>query len=157
MPVEKSAGAIIFHRDPGGKIEYLVLKNGLTKYWGLPKGWIEKGEDLKTTAMREIKEESGLKNLQILDGFKETIRYFLRAKYDYQIKSGAKKGQAIMKFVTYFLAESKDKNVKLSFEHEAFEWLEFDEAYERLIKNSHKQNAEVLKKAHLFLTKHDRF
>ena len=56
-----------------------------------------------------------------------------------------------MKFVTYFLVESKDKKVKLSFEHEAYEWLTFAEAMDKL--KRHKPTQLILKKAHEFLNK----
>jgi 8-oxo-dGTP pyrophosphatase MutT (NUDIX family) len=154
MPFEKSAGAVVFHHGPDGKIEFLLLEHR-AGHWNFPKGLIEKGEQLQETAMREVKEETGLKNLNLINGFKETIRYFFRVKYDYQVKErGFKMGQAVMKFVTYFLMESKEKDVKLSFEHVGFEWLEFDEAMARLKKLKNMQP--VLKKAHLFLTKNDR-
>jgi hypothetical protein len=55
-----------------------------------------------------------------------------------------------MKFVTYFLAESIDKKVKLSFEHLNFAWLELGDAMENLKKHN-KTNQEVLKKADAFL------
>lgn len=154
MPVEKSAGAIVFHREPGGKIEYLLLEHR-AGHWNFPKGLIEKGEILQEAALRETTEETGLKKLKFINGFKETIRYFFRVKYDYQVKErGFKMGQAVMKFVTYFLMESADKNVKLSFEHEDAEWLEYSDAIARL-KNL-KNMQPVLKKAHQFLTKNDR-
>ena len=154
MPIEKSAGAVVFYRAPEGKIEYLLIENGLNKYWGFPKGWIGESENLETAALREVGEETGLKDLKLIDGFKETVRYFLKAKYDYQIEHGFKKGQTILKFVTYFLGESSTRNVKLSFEHNNFVWLEFKDAYKKLSSYSHKQNAEILKKGHDFLTQH---
>jgi bis(5'-nucleosidyl)-tetraphosphatase len=154
MPFEKSAGAIIFYREKDGIIKYLLLKYRAA-HWNFPKGLIEKGEKLEQAALREVKEETGLDNLEFINGFKETIRYFFRAKYDYQVKErGLKMGQTVMKFVTYFLVESKDKNVKISFEHENFEWLEFNEAMEKMKKL--KTSQDVLKKAHQFLQKNDR-
>ena len=54
MAIEKSAGAVVFHR--GKQTEYLLL---LSTYWGFPKGRIEPGEDERTAALREIKEETG--------------------------------------------------------------------------------------------------
>jgi 8-oxo-dGTP pyrophosphatase MutT (NUDIX family) len=155
MPIEKSAGAIVFHREPDGNIEYLLIQSSRgKKNYGFPKGLIEKGEELAETGIREAKEETGLKNLILIAGFKETIMYFYRAKFDYQFKRGYKPGDTVMKFVTYFLLESKDKNVKLSFEHEAHEWTDFKDANEKL-KNS-KPHQEVLNKANKFLLKNDR-
>lgn len=149
MPFEKSAGAVIFYREKDGIIKYLLLKHR-AGHWNFPKGLIEKGEKLQDTALREVKEETGLKNLKFINEFKETVRYFFRVKYDYQVKErGCKMGQAVMKFVTYFLIESKDKDVKISFEHEDFGWLEFNEAMEKLKK--YKPGQEILKKAHEYL------
>jgi hypothetical protein len=47
------------------------------------------------------------------------------------------------------LAESKIREVKLSFEHDEFGWFSFVDATEKLKKN--KNNWEVLKKANEFL------
>ncbi len=151
MPVEKSAGAVVFYRNPDGKIEYLLIQNSKSKTWGFPKGVIDSGEKLEEAALREAKEEAGLENLILIDGFKETSHYFLKAKYDYQIKMGFKIGQTVLKFVTYFLAETKNKEVKLSFEHSDYAWLEIDEASEKL--SGDRSLKEILKKAQEFLSK----
>lgn len=150
MPLEKSAGAVVFYRRPYGKIEYLLLEHR-AGHWGFPKGLIEKGEKLEGTALRECKEEAGLKELHLIAGFKETIRYFFKVKYDYQVEErGFKMGQNVMKFVTYFLVESKEKKVKLSFEHLNYTWLDFEAAMENFKKHN-QSNQEVLKKANEFL------
>jgi 8-oxo-dGTP pyrophosphatase MutT (NUDIX family) len=74
MPVEKSAGAVIFRKE-GGKIYYLLLyyQSGARRphpYWDFPKGHIEKGEKPEDTARREVKEETGLKNIDIIEDFR---------------------------------------------------------------------------------------
>jgi len=142
MPVERSAGAVIFKRK-NGKIFYLLLHypgvshRSKKDYWDFPKGHIEKGEKEIETVKREVFEETGLKNIKILDGFKETIKYFFKWE-----------GKTILKFVTFYLAETKEKEVKISFEHTGYEWLPFEKAVERL---SFKNAKEILKKAHQFL------
>jgi len=52
-----SCGGIVIHR---GKI-LLLYKNHVGRYdgWVLPKGTVEKGESLKQTAVREVREEAG--------------------------------------------------------------------------------------------------
>src|SRR6056300_550024 len=35
--------------------------------WDLPKGKMDKGETIDQTALREVKEETGIKNLSIID------------------------------------------------------------------------------------------
>ena len=152
MPIEKSARAVVFYRAPNGKIEYLLLEHR-AGHWGFPKGLIDKGEKLEETALRECREESGLKDLHLIAGFKETIRYFFKVQYDYQVKErGFKIGQKVMKFVTYFLVRSKSKKVKLSFEHLNYVWIDFKAAMENLKKHN-RSNQEVLKKANEFLNR----
>lgn len=151
MPVEKSAGAVIFYKNPDAKIEYLLLKHR-AGHWNFPKGLIEKGEDLKKTAMRECWEETGLEQTELIPDFQETIRFFFKVKYEYQVERGFKIGQTVLKFVTYFLLQSKSKDVKISFEHEDYKWLSFEEAMEMLKK--YKNSQEVLKKANEYLKSH---
>ncbi len=144
MPIEKSAGAIVFRKEKN-KIFYLLLHypgashRAEKDYWDFPKGHIEKGEKIEDTVKREVFEETGLKEIKILPGFKETIKYFF--------KFG---GKNVLKFVTFFLAETKEKKVQISFEHIGYEWLPFEKAIERL---TFKNAKEILKRANDFLIK----
>jgi len=143
MPIEKSAGAVIFRKE-GGKIYYLLLHypsnaKAPREYWDFPKGHIEKGENLEETAKREVEEETGLKDLKLIEGFKEWIKYFFKFKE-----------KNIFKIVTFFLAETKTKEVKVSFEHIGFKWLPYEEAIEKL---TFKNAKEILKKANEFISK----
>lgn len=70
---EYSAGGIVFKRE-GNSLKYLLIKDANDK-WVLPKGHIEEGEDPKETALREIKEETGLDRLEIVREL-ESNKYF---------------------------------------------------------------------------------
>ncbi len=150
MPVEKSAGAVVFRKIAGGKIEYLLLERP-EKTWCFPKGLVEEGEKLEEAARREVQEETGLKDFSFIVGFKETVRYFFKVKYDYQLERGLKLGEGVLKFVTHFLAKAKDNDVKISPEHTDFAWLNFETAQKKL---KLKNDKEILKKANDFLLKH---
>lgn len=142
MPVEKSAGAIIFRKERG-RIFYLLLHypgishRAKKDYWDFPKGHLEEGEGLKEAAKREIEEETGLKDIKFVGNFKETIKYFFKWK-----------GKNILKFVTFYLAQTKTKKVQISFEHLGYEWLSYEEAMEKLAFDNAKK---ILQKAHYFL------
>ncbi len=142
MPVEKSAGAIIFRRE-NNTIKYLLLhypssSKSKKEYWDLPKGHIEKGEGLEDTVRREVEEETGLKDIRIVDGFKETIKYFFRAE-----------GKNIFKIVVFYLAETKNEEIKISYEHIGYKWLPYEGAFIQL---THKNAKEILKKANDFIS-----
>lgn len=65
---EPTAGGIIFRR--GGKnrqdVEILLIQDAKNR-WTIPKGHIEEGESSKQTAEREIREETGLKEMKVLN------------------------------------------------------------------------------------------
>ena len=142
MPVEISAGAIIFRKE-GDKAFFLLLHypgfRGPKSHWDFSKGNIEKGEKLEETVKREVEEETGIKDVTIIKGFKETIKYFFKFE-----------GKNILKFVTFFLAETKEKQVKISQEHIGFEWLPYKEAKVQL---TYENAKEILQKANEFLSK----
>lgn len=140
MPVEKSAGAVIFRKDEG-KIFYLLLHYE-AGHWDFSKGHIEKGESLEDTALREVKEETGIEDAKFVEGFKERIKYFFKGD----------KGN-IFKKVTFFLFETKQKEVKLSFEHIGYKWLSYKKVLSQL---TFKNAKEILKKADIFLKRHSR-
>ena len=94
-----SAGAIIYNDKPG-KREYLLLKSRAGD-WEFPKGGVEGNEELQQTAIREVKEESGLSNFKLLDGFREEYHYFFQAS-----------GSTIHKTVHLFVAKSFDSKTK---------------------------------------------
>lgn len=63
---EPTAGGIVFRMTPDQHdIEILLIQDSKDR-WTIPKGHIEPGETAKQTAVREIGEESGLKNVDVL-------------------------------------------------------------------------------------------
>ncbi|MBI2644399.1 MAG: NUDIX domain-containing protein [Candidatus Wildermuthbacteria bacterium] len=141
MKYERSAGAIVF-RMVRGKPSYLLLhypSSARTErdYWDFPKGHIEKQEEDQAAAKREITEETGLVDIQFLEGFVETIHYFFFLQ-----------GRRISKTVIFFLAETKKKKVCISPEHVGFQWLPFQGALSLL---KYKNAKHLLLKANEFL------
>ena len=53
------------------------------KKWDLPKGKAEKNENISETALREVEEETGIKNLSILKPLDKTYHIFKRAGKNY--------------------------------------------------------------------------
>jgi 8-oxo-dGTP pyrophosphatase MutT (NUDIX family) len=64
---EPTAGGIVFRRGANGQdIEFLLIQDAKDR-WTIPKGHIEEGEESKATAEREIREETGLQEMQVLN------------------------------------------------------------------------------------------
>jgi len=63
---EPTAGGIVFRRKPNGEgVQFLLIQDAKNR-WTIPKGHIEEGEDSKQTAGREVREETGLKEVEVL-------------------------------------------------------------------------------------------
>jgi len=138
---EFSAGLIVYYKDDK-EIKFLLLK--YPTYWGFVKGLIEKDEEAKETALRELEEEAGIK-AEILPGFKEKQEWFFRFR-----------GQLIKKQAVFFLAKTTKREagkVKISWEHEDFAWLSYDRALEKM---KIKANKEMLRKAYEFIKKYEK-
>jgi prepilin-type N-terminal cleavage/methylation domain-containing protein len=134
MKKESSAGAVIFFQK-GKKREYLLL-NYLGGHWGFPKGHIELSENPIKTAIREIKEETGL-DVKIIPGFEKKITYSFRHK-----------GEFVIKDVVFYLAKAKSQRVRLSKEHKGYVWLPYKPAYDLIT-----YEKEIIKSAENFLNK----
>lgn len=62
---EPTAGGIVFRRNQAGQIEILLIQDAKNR-WTIPKGHIEEGETAQQTARREIGEEAGLTDVDML-------------------------------------------------------------------------------------------
>lgn len=62
---EPTAGGIVFRRGKKDDIEILLIQDAKER-WTIPKGHIEPGETAVATAKREIGEEAGLTNVEML-------------------------------------------------------------------------------------------
>ncbi len=147
MPREISVGAVVFLKE-NKKIKYLLLyraaHNSYRQAWTIPRGNQEKGESEEETVRREIKEETGITDLEFIAGFREEVSWF------YRQKTNQGKALTIFKTAIFYLARTKTKEIKLSNEHQDYAWLSFEDAYKKLTFSSAKR---VLKLANDYLKK----
>ena len=130
MIQEKSCGAVIFLRNP--ILNYLLLHYE-AGHWGFVKGNVEFNESEKETVIRELEEETGIVDVKFIEGFKERVTYIY-----------VRHGVPVYKQVIFFLIETRNKKIRLSFEHSDFLWTSFLDAVKCLTFNNSKN---VLKKA----------
>jgi bis(5'-nucleosidyl)-tetraphosphatase len=134
---EKSCGAVIFSNNQE-KTHYLML-NYTAGHWDFVKGNQEPKETEKQTVTREMIEETGIADARFIEGFRESINYFYR-----------RQGLTINKEVVFYLIESNTSEVRISYEHIGYIWLDFSTAMEKLTFRNAK---DILLKAHDFLQK----
>ena len=108
-------------------------------HWDFPKGHIEKGEKIEDTVKREVKEETGISKIELIPGYKETIKFFIGPK-----------GNRRLKFVDFFIARTKQAEVVISHEHQGYAWLPYEEAYKLVTYSNSKK---LFRHAYDFISK----
>ena len=89
MKREKSCGALVY-RYEGDRLMLLLLRHRHGGHWSFPKGHVEGEETEIETALREIREETGL-SVSLREGFRHTVEYYPKP--------------GVRKHVVYFLGE----------------------------------------------------
>lgn len=132
MKREYSAGGIVVKDGLVLMIRNAALRDPSKAYWGFPKGHIEPGEKSGAAAVREIREETGIRT-EIVNKLGESQYVFSRS------------GEKIFKVVVYYLFKYKWGEMKAQ-EKEVLEvkWFKPEEALEVL---SFKKDKEFLEKA----------
>lgn len=134
MKKEKSCGAIIFYVE-NNKKQILLIRHMNGGHWAFPKGHVEGEETEIETAMREIKEETGI-NAVIDTRFREVVTY--SPKKD------------VIKDVVYFFATTNEYKINVQ-EEEVCEskWVDFKDAANCV---TYKHDKELIAKAIEFYT-----
>lgn len=130
---EISAGFVFFREESDGR-KYLLLRHANGGHWSFPKGHLEEGESAREAAVRELREETGLKPGEIRADFRERVHY-----------SHTREDERIEKSVIYFLASvGQFTKVSLTDEHLDYEWVSFGKGIEKL---TYDNDVQVLRKA----------
>lgn len=125
-----AAGGVVVDRETG-KLCVLLVHRPSYDDWSFPKGKLDAGETVEETALREVREETGLGCRIIRD--LAVIRYRSRTRT---------KGRLRPKAVHYFLMERVSGDIQVpGDEVDRAEWFDFDEATRKL---SYEQDKEML-------------
>ena len=116
---ETSAGTVIFRESDNSRL-YLLLHYP-SGHWDFVKGKMEEGESPHQTVVREAQEETGIEDLEFVNGLEEEI------KYDFQFE-----GELIHKKVIFYLAKTKTEKITISHEHQDFLWLNFEDSIKKI-------------------------
>jgi 8-oxo-dGTP pyrophosphatase MutT (NUDIX family) len=117
---ETSAGGVV-HRIADAAPLFLLIRDSYGN-WGFPKGHVESGERAEDAALREVREETGLEQLE-LRGAIDSIDWYFRFR-----------GRLIHKACHFFLMETtQSETAPQSAEGiTACQWLAYDAAREAI-------------------------
>ena len=136
MVLEQSIGAVIRYRNSlenAESAEFLLLRNR-RGFWGFPQGHKEKGENEIQTLIREVREETGIKVLEIHS-------YIGKINYSYFRGDGMKSE----KEVTFYFATTPTREIRISEEHADSKWVTLADALNML---DHAKLKFILSKGH---------
>lgn len=121
---ERSAGAVVFYENQDTGRLYLLLRYRGKKggHWEFPRGHIEEREHEHHTALREIREETALRQITFLPDFRKVMRFYFKNP----------EGKTVTKDAVYFLAHARTLKITLSPEHLGYVWLPFRLALKHL-------------------------
>ncbi|MDF1883556.1 RNA pyrophosphohydrolase [Sulfurimonas sp. SAG-AH-194-C21] len=106
---------IVSSNYPEIKEIFIAERNDLADVWQFPQGGIDKGEEVKEALFREMEEEIGTKDAEIVAEYPEWISYDFPTKIANKMKPY--KGQT----QRYFLMKlSADAKINLETEHPEF-------------------------------------
>jgi 8-oxo-dGTP pyrophosphatase MutT (NUDIX family) len=129
LPIEQCYGVIVVLREEQDK--FLILEHNDTKddNWSFAKGHTEEGETPIVTAMRELKEETGIEEIKILD--------IPLIHEEYEI---FRHGENRLKVNEYFIGIVTNNKVKIDGDEIcAYKWVTYEEAINTFTHEERKQ------------------
>jgi 8-oxo-dGTP pyrophosphatase MutT (NUDIX family) len=114
----ESFGGVVYRRDEGGDVDIIIVGRKDPGIYGLPKGTPNPGESVEETALREVREETGVE--VEIESKVDTIEYwFVRAAIDTRFH----------KFVHFYLMRPTGGDTsRHDHEHDFVEWLPLGQA-----------------------------
>ena len=125
MQREFSAGGVVVRTIQGRPQVAVIRPRGKDGVWALPKGKIDPGESAAETAVREVREETGVEG--------HLVEKLGDVRYTYTATWEGAKGERIFKIVSFFLLTAGRGRIDeideaMRIEVDEARWLPLDEA-----------------------------
>ena len=123
---------IVSSKYPEEKKIFIAQRNDIAGIWQFPQGGIDNGEEVKEALFRELEEEIGTNDVEIVAEYPEWISYDFPEKIAKKMKPY--KGQT----QRYFLVKLNDEDaIKLETKHPEFDKFKFVEVDDVLNHTAH--------------------
>ena len=133
LPLRSGVGIVVLNKE--NKVFVARRIDNPKNYWQMPQGGVDHDEDYLFAAYRELREETGIKNVELikeLDGF---TTYKLPTNLLGIIWKGKYKGQKQKWFVMRFLGNDDEINIKTKRpEFLDWKWIELDKITDLVVK-----------------------
>ena len=110
LPLRKGVGIILLNKE--NKVFVAKRIDNPKNFWQMPQGGVDEGEDFLTAALRELEEETSIKDVELIKEIEGIMTYELPKHLLGIIWKGKYKGQNQKWFLMKFLGSDNEINIK---------------------------------------------
>ena len=148
LPLRNGVGIVLINKH--NKVFVAKRIDNPKNFWQMPQGGVNKGEKLLSAALRELEEETGIKEVELIEEIDGTMTYELPPHLLGIIWKGKYKGQKQKWFLMRYLGKDEDINIKTTNpEFLEWKWVDIDKITEIVVDfklNVYKELKEKVKK-----------
>ena len=125
LPLRRGVGIILLNSE--NKVFVARRIDNPKNFWQMPQGGVDKNEDFLTAALRELKEETNIENVELIKELDGTTTYELPDNLLGIIWKGKYRGQKQKWFLMRF--KGNENEINLRTKHPEFldwQWIELD-------------------------------
>ena len=132
LPLRIGVGVVLLNKE--NKVFVGRRIDNPKNFWQMPQGGVDEGENFLNAALRELKEETGIKNVELIQEIEGIMTYELPANLLGIIWKGKYRGQKQKWFLMRFLGKDDDINIKTEKpEFLDWKWLDLNEITETVV------------------------
>jgi len=126
LPLRNGVGIVVL--NSANKVFVGKRIDNPKNFWQMPQGGIDPGEEYFSAALRELKEETGIENVELIKEIDETLTYELPSNLLGIIWKGKYRGQKQRWFIMRFKGNESEINLKTHKpEFLDWKWIDIDE------------------------------
>ena len=125
LPLRSGVGIVVLNKE--NKVFVAKRIDNPKNFWQMPQGGVDEGEDFLKAAYRELKEETSIKNVELIKELDGTLTYELPDRLLGLIWKGKYRGQKQKWFLMRFTGVDNEINIKTKHpEFLEWKWIELD-------------------------------
>ena len=132
LPLRDGVGIVVLNKE--NKVFVARRIDNPKNFWQMPQGGVDKGENYFNAALRELEEETGIKEVKLIREIDGTMTYELPEHLLGIIWKGKYKGQKQKWFLMRYLGSDDDINIKTTNpEFLEWKWIDIDMITDKVV------------------------
>ncbi len=132
LPLRIGVGIVVINKE--NKVFVARRIDNPKNFWQMPQGGVDDGENFLTAAYRELKEETSIKSVKLIQEIEGKITYELPDHLLGKIWKGQYKGQKQKWFLMRFIGKDSEINIKTKKpEFLEWKWIDLDQITEVVV------------------------